>query len=213
MKDLRIEVRFRNAVLLNALEQAFGHLRSAAYNDNPGILLKASAIIGVNHQWLYRIINLKEDVRYSQNGKGGRAGTYKKRVILVADALGCSPEELFPDVLYAEKFKRKLVAEVDSATVVSLDSVKNILLAQSSEDDERKTEAREAIAKTLLTLRDRDRKTIEMAFALGEYSQEHSNDEIGKELGVTGSRVHQILSKAMRQLRHPSRAYPLREFL
>ena len=41
----------------------------------------------------------------------------------------------------------------------------------------------------------------------------HTLEELGKEFNVTRERVRQIEAKALRKLRHPSRAKRLRDYL
>ena len=60
-----------------------------------------------------------------------------------------------------------------------------------------------------LTAADRDEH---LRFGVGEGS-EHTLEEVGKSFNVTRERIRQIESKALRKLRHPSRATKLRAFL
>ena len=47
----------------------------------------------------------------------------------------------------------------------------------------------------------------------GYYGKERTLEEVGKQFGVTRERIRQIETKAIRKLRHPSRAKHLRDFL
>jgi RNA polymerase primary sigma factor len=51
-----------------------------------------------------------------------------------------------------------------------------------------------------------------MRFGAGDGS-EHTLEEVGRSFDVTRERIRQIESKALRKLRHPSRAKKLKPFL
>ncbi|MDZ7798773.1 MAG: sigma-70 family RNA polymerase sigma factor [Patescibacteria group bacterium] len=59
--------------------------------------------------------------------------------------------------------------------------------------------------KVLATLSRREEKVIRLRFGLGD-GQDRTLEEVGKILGVTRERVRQIEEKALKKLRHPSRA-------
>ena len=63
----------------------------------------------------------------------------------------------------------------------------------------------------LETLSPRERRVVELRFGL-EGDKLYTLSEIGQELGVTRERIRQIETKALRKLRHPSRARRLRDF-
>jgi RNA polymerase primary sigma factor len=61
------------------------------------------------------------------------------------------------------------------------------------------------------TLTPREEKVLRMRFGIGE-RQDYTLEEVGKVLGVTRERVRQIEAKALRRLRHPTRAKLLKGF-
>ncbi len=64
----------------------------------------------------------------------------------------------------------------------------------------------------LQTLTDREQEVLRLRFGVGDGS-EHTLEEVGRHFNVTRERIRQIESKALRKLRHPSRATRLRPFL
>jgi RNA polymerase primary sigma factor len=66
--------------------------------------------------------------------------------------------------------------------------------------------------KVLKTLTPREEKVLKMRFGVGDGS-EHTLEEVGRSFNVTRERIRQIESKALRKLRHPSRAKKLKDYL
>src|SRR5215210_1561164 len=62
------------------------------------------------------------------------------------------------------------------------------------------------------TLTPREELVLKMRFGVGDGS-EHTLEEVGRSFNVTRERIRQIESKALRKLRHPSRATKLKPFL
>ena len=64
----------------------------------------------------------------------------------------------------------------------------------------------------LSTLTSREEKVLRMRFGIGEKS-DHTLEEVGQDFFVTRERIRQIEAKALRKLRHPSRAKLLKSYL
>jgi RNA polymerase primary sigma factor len=75
------------------------------------------------------------------------------------------------------------------------------------------TNLREVTDEVLATLSPREEKVIKMRFGLGAQGEEHTLEEVGEDFSVTRERIRQIEAKALRKLRHPSRARLLKAFL
>jgi RNA polymerase primary sigma factor len=74
------------------------------------------------------------------------------------------------------------------------------------------TNLREQTSTVLNSLSPREELVLRMRFGVGEGS-EHTLEEVGRSFNVTRERIRQIESKALRKLRHPSRAAKLKPFL
>ncbi len=70
----------------------------------------------------------------------------------------------------------------------------------------------EQTRKVLATLTSREEKVLRMRFGIGEES-DHTLEEVGQDFNVTRERIRQIEAKALRKLRHPSRAKKLKNFM
>ena len=70
----------------------------------------------------------------------------------------------------------------------------------------------EQTRKVLGTLTPREEKVLRMRFGIGEKS-DHTLEEVGQDFFVTRERIRQIEAKALRKLRHSSRARLLKSFV
>jgi len=70
----------------------------------------------------------------------------------------------------------------------------------------------EATQQILASLTPREAKVLRMRFGI-DMNTDHTLEEVGKQFDVTRERIRQIEAKALRKLRHPSRANYLRSFL
>ena len=71
---------------------------------------------------------------------------------------------------------------------------------------------KDELREVLDTLTVREKEELELRFGLFDGSS-HTLEEVGKQFKVTRERIRQIEAKALRKLRHPSRAKKLRDFL
>ena len=86
----------------------------------------------------------------------------------------------------------------DDTTPGPADATANALLA-------------EALEEILGTLTQREADVLKMRFGIYE-GRTHTLEEVGKTFGVTRERIRQIENKAIRKLRHPSRAKRIKDF-
>jgi RNA polymerase primary sigma factor len=68
------------------------------------------------------------------------------------------------------------------------------------------------IQKVLSTLTEREEKILRMRFGIGE-RHDHTLEEVGQDFDLTRERIRQIEDKALRKLKHSSRADKLRSFI
>lgn len=71
---------------------------------------------------------------------------------------------------------------------------------------------RESVRAMLESLTPREAKVLRMRFGI-DMNTDHTLEEVGKQFDVTRERIRQIEAKALRKLRHPSRAEKLHSFL
>ncbi len=70
----------------------------------------------------------------------------------------------------------------------------------------------EQTRKVLSSLTPREERVLRMRFGIGE-KYDHTLEEVGQDFDVTRERIRQIEAKALRKLRHPSRAKKLKSFI
>src|SRR5262245_36146030 len=71
---------------------------------------------------------------------------------------------------------------------------------------------RDATTRVLASLTPREERILRMRFGIG-MNNDHTLEEVGNQFSVTRERIRQIEAKALRKLKHPSRARELRSFL
>ena len=71
---------------------------------------------------------------------------------------------------------------------------------------------RDQTREVLASLSPRQERVLRMRFGIDEPA-DHTLEEVGRDFGVTRERIRQVEAKALRKLRHPSRAKRLRPFV
>ena len=71
---------------------------------------------------------------------------------------------------------------------------------------------KEQTRKVLATLTPRQERVLRLRFGIDE-NADHTLEEVGQDFGVTRERIRQVEAKALRKLRHPSRAKRLVPFM
>jgi RNA polymerase primary sigma factor len=71
---------------------------------------------------------------------------------------------------------------------------------------------KDQLEEVLDTLSPREKRVLQLRFGL-EDGKQRTLEEVGREFGVTRERIRQIEAKAVRKLKHPTRAKKLRDYL
>lgn len=167
--------------------QTYNHkLRQARINSGYS-LREFSEIIGVS----YMTYNSYETMR--------KYPCYEN-IMKICEILNISPEETFPN--FIKKINKKILKnyEIKRQVYYSEDGINHI------EDETENLSI--ALNKAMDSLDDKEKKVLQMRFLNNK-----KLDEVGAELKISRTRVQQIESKALRKLRHPTRAIELKEFL
>lgn len=204
---IRVELKFKNAVLYNALVEQYPPINPHQRGD----FRRAAMEANISYAGLLGYLSLGRSP-WNQNGDPTRSA---ERVSFL---LGISCEELFPRRLYAAVFPRNLVREIDGGRYLSLlEARQQKLLPQTTEDIESSDVAVEELKgpleEVLHTLSPRKERIIRQLFGIDTGEGEKTLAEVSAIEGVSVERIRQIKISALRNLRHPVRTSRLRPFL
>lgn len=193
--DYRVTVTIRNARLARAIE-------AAGYDT----VAELSRACGVAEGAIGQMLSLK-------NPPVGSRGTIRPQVEKVAMFLGEMAEDLFPPEFMARALAQNSVTmDVDKPGIAAI-------MHQAQATPERYLaldDVQAAVRRGLDTLTPRERLVVSLKYGI-EDGREWTLEEIGRhpQSGKAKSkeRVRQVLFKAERKMKHPSRAAPLREAL
>jgi len=134
----------------------------------------------------------------------------------ISNKLGVDIQTIFPQWIANDLFcKRDERPRIYELKQVQLTSPEVLKLTSGIEDTEEKIDdefAHNIIMKKLDTLSIREKKIVEMFFGL-KTGKSMSLLEVSKEFNVTRERIRQILLRAIRKLKHPSRAKDLYQLI
>jgi RNA polymerase sigma factor (sigma-70 family) len=179
-------------------------------------------IIDAGYKTVGEFCRLNESMRTSTSTLGeiinmkasplNQSGNFKNCIKDAALLLGCSVEDFFTEQQINTALEtNKRVLEVEEAELKFM--LENKQAMKSLEQSIYESEQTTAINEALATLTPRECKVIEMRMGVGKANREHTLEEIASIFEVNRERIRHIEAKAMRKLRHPSRAENLREFI
>lgn len=200
---IRIELKFKNAVLYNYLREQFPRTEKLWHGEID--LHKAAITIGISYTNLVNLLNLKRSP-YSFNVRAKNADRDWKLNYTgerICNYINVSANELFPPAMYQIAFPAKLAMELPTERFLPMSAASKLLTA-SPDDVVSQADLNNAIGKLLYTLTPREEMAVKMRYGLND-GVECSLEKIGIELGVQRQRAQQIIDKAMKKLRHPSR--------
>ena len=117
----------------------------------------------------------------------------------VAEALRTAADTLSLDTPVGDEEDTTIGSFVEDENMLGpAEATANMLLAEALDD-------------LLGTLTEREAEVLRMRYGLYD-GRQHTLEEVGKEFGVTRERIRQIENKAIRKLRHPSRAKKIKDF-
>ena len=132
---------------------------------------------------------------------------WKTSAVKIADTLGCSVLDLWPDEYFRQVRNNQYFFEANKEDMLDLPLVDRKLLTAGSSVLEGFDTAN--INLVLRTIPERNRRVIELRFGLNG-NKPHSLAEVGEKEGVGRERIRQIEKKALMLLRHPLRTQRLR---
>ncbi len=193
-KDLRVEIKLRNNKILELVE-ATGARSLKAFCDAEGL----------PYSTIQTVVSISKPPLTTK-------GHWRAGVRELAEALGVLPEDMFSERLMGANMKGTAVkfylkADFDEAQAMLMPS-----RALGPEEQLQLTETSSELERVLKSLTPREEAVIRMRFGLGgEPGQDL--ETVGRSFNVTRERIRQIESKALRKLRHPSRADVLKDLL
>jgi RNA polymerase sigma factor (sigma-70 family) len=188
MKEFELTFRLRNNLLKQKrLEHGFKTLYEAA------------EAIGVNK------VNYSRFEALRDSAKSSKTGSWKPTAIKIAQYYGCTPEELWPNVVLSIT-QPELVKQIGAEEVAVLAGMRALAELPPKPDEllmeVRDTEKLRACLEELGKTRSgrRKRKVLELRFGITGI-EPRTFAEIGEELGRSVERVRQIYLDAVKELR------------
>ena len=129
----------------------------------------------------------------------------------VAEAMGIE-EEKVRHIIKISQHPASLETPIGDEEDSHLGDFIQDVLTPTPYDSASKRLLKEHLEEVLSTLSDREKRVLILRFGLKD-GRPKTLEEVGKEFSVTRERIRQIEAKALRKLRHPSRARKLKDYL
>lgn len=144
---------------------------------------------------------------------------------IVCEKIGCSadeakrileqmvPDDRIEDILaqYTDQNDEELPEGIDIGEMLSCVSAETFITSEDAMTAIQTRARQETVASTLSKLTPREEKVLRLRY--GFDGLERTLEEVGAEFNVTRERIRQIEAKALRKLRHPSKAKHIKEYL
>lgn len=144
---------------------------------------------------------------------------------IVREKIGCSadeakrileqmvPDDRIEDILaqYTDQNDEELPEGIDIGEMLSCMSAETFITSEDAMTAIQTRARQETVASTLSKLTPREEKVLRLRY--GFDGLERTLEEVGAEFNVTRERIRQIEAKALRKLRHHSKAKHLKEYL
>ena len=193
-KDLLVQSRFRNLILWNLMA---GRHASLISKD-----------CGVSAQSFGKLLNLK--ISPFLTNRDSVTLVYNRPAKKRAAYFKLPPEYVFPFTLYALELPDTVENQYCSAELLPLLAARNApALLGNPEEDMMRSENENIISESFRTLTPRQDQVLRLRFGL-EDGIEHTLEEVGQYLQVTGERIRQLEAKACRKLRQGKQVRNLR---
>jgi len=192
VKSLRVELRFKNAVLWQALWDRFGKTAKLLHEGCPGMVSPipvAAQVIGISAGTLRELLRMSISSYRIDNGYP------TPRASRIADFFDMPVAELFPLELYSQRWPKLCAYHVDAEMFLPLEAARNLTVPPPDE----LIDTQLCIDKALLRLSPREEKVIRQRFGLD--GEEKTLEELGRDLNVTRERVRMIEARGLRHLR------------
>lgn len=198
MKDVKVEIRFKNNLILSRIKEKWDSI--SAFCQEWGFTATA-----VGKFINFRRSPLTTHKRYAVYGEDGIL--WLKSAVEIARALGCLPEDIFPEQL-REVRKNRYEVEV---SLTGIEHVPLMLIdSETPEDRCLSTEMKRKLLEIINTLPFREKRIILDRFGIG--CPEHTLEEVAQKFGVTRERIRQFEHKALRHLRHPKYSKKVKQY-
>jgi RNA polymerase sigma factor (sigma-70 family) len=176
--DYRLNIKLKNNRILQQIEEA-------GYSS----ISEFCRSFNLSYQTVISLAGIKRPALT-------KSGHYTKSAQLIADALGCNPEDLFTDTQAAANLKTSVSRKISEQVALSFSDPETRLL--ESDSPEEVVEAKVSVSQLLPILSERERDIMIRHFGIG--CSEESIEEIANSYGLSRARVDQLRLRALRKM-------------
>jgi RNA polymerase primary sigma factor len=205
MKDILLEIRFKNNILLKEIYKNFNSIRQFCFANKLSLVS------------IYEIINFRRSPITSKlRGKELIFDDlyWTPYALKISKVLDKKPIDLFPENLWQAR-QNKYTVELDTKDfcIEYNDNlyVENITDNEILDSPKKQRALQISISKILTQLKPREELILRMLFGIDQ--EKMTQREVAKQFDVTPQRISEISRHAIRKLRHPSRSTVLKEYL